>query len=408
MKKTVFYVLLVQLLAFGFIGCDNGNGTVNNDPKTVTYTGFSGDVEYSLKITENINRSIYEPKNGDSYKFVSSGKISSGSVSSISGTTFTLIPSNSLEIFTATVSGNNLTAMSGTITWNDLTTMTAPSSLTSGVNGDNIFIVTFDLDGGNISGNTASVEIVVKPDETISNLPFPQKSSYIFGGWFSHKNGAGDQYTTLTKVNLNITVYAKWLDMGNPFIGETMTFTGQVMTNEPNYTTFNGNLNVISSDRNDINCTGTITSGQLILNVGTPIPNKPLTDFFESTITNWWENYYYSNDAKCAAWESGEVSESDYSWLERRRQFTDVWSHEEVRYLYVDKDITVTAKGKNQVDSYNDDGVTYIYTTSSFDITLNLKKGWNAVYFKLEDTSSTTSAVTLLLANPDHLYWVIY
>jgi uncharacterized repeat protein (TIGR02543 family) len=77
-------------------------------------------------------------------------------------------------------------------------------------NGDAEFIVTFDLDGGSINGNTAYVEIKVKSGENIATLPNPQKGTDTFGGWFTQKNGVGNQFTSSTVVTSNITVYAKW------------------------------------------------------------------------------------------------------------------------------------------------------------------------------------------------------
>lgn len=71
--------------------------------------------------------------------------------------------------------------------------------------------VTFDLNGGNINGNTFSVNIQIKSGETIENLPNPTKEDNIFGGWFAEQNGLGNEFTTSTKVASNITVYAKWL-----------------------------------------------------------------------------------------------------------------------------------------------------------------------------------------------------
>ena len=78
------------------------------------------------------------------------------------------------------------------------------------VGGTQSFTVTFNLDGGNIDGNTASVTSTVESGETVTSLPSPQKTSFDFGGWFTETNGAGTQFTTSTAVTSNITVYAKW------------------------------------------------------------------------------------------------------------------------------------------------------------------------------------------------------
>jgi len=84
---------------------------------------------------------------------------------------------------------------------------------------DTEFTVTFDLDGGNINGNTASVQIKVKSGETIASLPNPQKSenSIGFGGWYTQKYGLGNEFTTATTVSSNLTIFAKW---ENPFVGK--------------------------------------------------------------------------------------------------------------------------------------------------------------------------------------------
>lgn len=72
-------------------------------------------------------------------------------------------------------------------------------------------IVTFDLDGGNIGGITSSIVIAVKPGSTIDNVPSPQRNNYIFDGWYSQKNGLGDEFSAATIINEDLIVYAKWL-----------------------------------------------------------------------------------------------------------------------------------------------------------------------------------------------------
>jgi hypothetical protein len=79
------------------------------------------------------------------------------------------------------------------------------------------FTVTFDLDGGNINGNTTFIEIIVKSGEIITNFPEPLKINGYLNGWFTGKNGVGNEFTITTKILSNQIVYAKWI---NPFIGE--------------------------------------------------------------------------------------------------------------------------------------------------------------------------------------------
>ena len=83
---------------------------------------------------------------------------------------------------------------------------------------DNKFTVTFDLEGGNISGNTASVKITVKSGDNIANLPSPKKE-YIFNGWFTQKNGLGNEFTQNSIVTSDLTVYASWVSIPSELIG---------------------------------------------------------------------------------------------------------------------------------------------------------------------------------------------
>ena len=57
----------------------------------------------------------------------------------------------------------------------------------NGSNGLENFTITFELEGGNINGNTSPVEIKVKSGEIISDLPDPIKTYYELNGWFSEK-----------------------------------------------------------------------------------------------------------------------------------------------------------------------------------------------------------------------------
>ena len=79
------------------------------------------------------------------------------------------------------------------------------------------FTVTFELEGGNINGNTSPLQITVKSVEVITNIPEPIKINGYLNGWFAEKNGVGNEFTLSTKVLSNQIVYANWI---NPFIGE--------------------------------------------------------------------------------------------------------------------------------------------------------------------------------------------
>jgi uncharacterized repeat protein (TIGR02543 family) len=72
---------------------------------------------------------------------------------------------------------------------------------------DSQYTVTFDTDGG----TTAPNSIKVDDGKNIGTLPpQPHKTANFFEGWFTEKNGNGNEFTNLTPVTNDITVYAKW------------------------------------------------------------------------------------------------------------------------------------------------------------------------------------------------------
>ena len=80
----------------------------------------------------------------------------------------------------------------------------------NGDNGNDEYTVIFDLDGGKIGENTANVTRTVNSGGTVTDIPTATKDNHTFGGWFSQKNGVGNEFTSSTVVISNRTVYAKW------------------------------------------------------------------------------------------------------------------------------------------------------------------------------------------------------
>jgi uncharacterized repeat protein (TIGR02543 family) len=78
------------------------------------------------------------------------------------------------------------------------------------------YSVIFHLDGGHIKGHPGSLALSVGYGYNIDDyenkkLPAnPEKENYVFGGWFTAKNGFGNEFTKKTRVFSNLTVYAKW------------------------------------------------------------------------------------------------------------------------------------------------------------------------------------------------------
>jgi hypothetical protein len=74
------------------------------------------------------------------------------------------------------------------------------------------FIVTFDLCDGNINGDTTLIRIPVYEAMIIEYLPIPQRTDNDFSGWFTEKDGQGDEFTNTTHVYSNLVVYAYWVN----------------------------------------------------------------------------------------------------------------------------------------------------------------------------------------------------
>jgi hypothetical protein len=85
-------------------------------------------------------------------------------------------------------------------------------------------------------------------------------------------------------------------------------------------------------------------------------------------------------------------------------------THEKVEYVYVNKNLTITGRGKTTtLTQKRNSSVTAAITTGS--ISLNLKKGWNAVYTKTNRNSQPGSfsiRIDMSVADPDHMRWLFY
>jgi uncharacterized repeat protein (TIGR02543 family) len=171
MKNTVVFGLLVILLTFGFLGCENGNDN-GNDEFTVTFDSNGGsDV---AKITGILSGSIITlPENPTKAHNYFSGWF-------IDNNTF-------LNEFTA------LTPITQSITvyakWSQ-----------------NTYEVTFDSNGGSTVWEITGI----MPGSTIELPSEPTKDAHTFVGWFIDNNTFLNEFTALTPISQNITVYAKW------------------------------------------------------------------------------------------------------------------------------------------------------------------------------------------------------
>lgn len=72
--------------------------------------------------------------------------------------------------------------------------------------------VTFDLNGAN---GTAPAAQTVTETDTLVYPEVPERSGYIFGGWYANKDCEGELYDFSGLVGGDITLYAKWVKTGS-------------------------------------------------------------------------------------------------------------------------------------------------------------------------------------------------
>ena len=86
---------------------------------------------------------------------------------------------------------------------------------------DPVYIVTYDSQGGTTIGK----QHVTLPATTVVALPpEPTQTGYYFVGWYTGTSGTGTEFTAITPVAANITVYAYW--SANPVYTVTYNSTG--------------------------------------------------------------------------------------------------------------------------------------------------------------------------------------
>ena len=76
------------------------------------------------------------------------------------------------------------------------------------------YTVSFDLSGA--SGSVASQHIV--GDAALEYPAIPQRSGYLFGGWYQTEDCTGNAYDFTASVRSDITLYAKWIETDNTVI----------------------------------------------------------------------------------------------------------------------------------------------------------------------------------------------
>ena len=77
-----------------------------------------------------------------------------------------------------------------------------------------VYTVSFNLNGAD--GNIASQ--LITADTALSYPAVPERSGYIFGGWFTSPDCSGKAYDFMDTVQYDTVLYAKWIERSNPVI----------------------------------------------------------------------------------------------------------------------------------------------------------------------------------------------
>ena len=185
--------------------------------------------------------------------------------------------------------------------------------------------------------------------------------------------------------------------LGTFYLGETLNLSGQVYTKnrDSSYAGYIGARIAVSD--------GGESSGEIIngkLNFTTEAPDLLLLKPVGEAFLEWdpqYNNFRYSDPEVLSCMLNLEINAPPYTRLARELEKTT--SYEWVEYIYVDRDITITADGK----TYTVTGDDFVYTTSN--LSLDLLAGWNAVYYKdVKKLGTYTAAANRILGNPPHLY----
>jgi len=222
-------------------------------------------------------------------------------------------------------------------------------------------------------------------------------------------------------LHLSGQVYTRNIDIDSIIGGEPDILAIMALLTSFGYTGFNGNSTLNVSD--NFGGSGKIENGILSFSTGKPDDaalsqiNADALDFISDfyTIDN-----FTPNDAKAAFLTLNITDSPDYNLITREKIDVSLLNLktnvEAVVYVYVDKDVIITAQGLPYTDNIMN--IPVILTTPN--INLKLIKGWNAVYSKLTVTPdlillpspsinsiALTANVNILVDDLSSLHWVL-
>jgi len=207
---------------------------------------------------------------------------------------------------------------------------------------------------------------------------------------------------------------------GSAFIGETLTLSEQVWTvswdnnDNPKFEEFKGNRTGLSASFRgvDIGGSGSITNGQLSFSIGTPSELETVQEYFGEW-SDAFNNFNISPSNAGIAILSINIGNTGSLY----KEWFNYYDEEEVDYIYVDRDVTITGSAKTtkyECDCSNCDCADWdgdCYCDGSFitrNLNLNLKAGWNVITSKFEwNESNNTETATVSAGDSSRARWIL-
>ncbi|MCL2193440.1 MAG: hypothetical protein FWB78_08605 [Treponema sp.] len=201
-----------------------------------------------------------------------------------------------------------------------------------------------------------------------------------------------------------------------------MTLSGQVYAMVPDAKMeFDGNrqasaIALLGQGIYDLGGEGGIYDGQLNFTIGRPLQAPTLwgiTTLFEGFDDIYRDFTIYPDNARAAALLGlTTVGEGFSGWLERINLEKDenTSTLDEVNFIYVDRDVTITARGMTQVFEYE----YTVWRIMTVNLNINLESGWNVLHTshtttitEIDDLVIGSETVSLSATDPDWVKWTL-
>lgn len=227
---------------------------------------------------------------------------------------------------------------------------------------------------------------------------------------------------------------------GDGFLGDTLNLSRQVWLGDWDYNYVTGEHNIVY-DRftgngtisgagyvmyddvlhkevfHEIGGSGSVNDGQLSFTIGTPSGLENAQEFFEYYFGEDYTNVRITpSNTRAIVLDRLILISAGKEFALYREIATDTVS-EGVIYMYVDRDVAISGTGIKEIWGCNcEENNGYCAcvectcggTETTHDFSINLYRGWNAIYGKRTSYMGSSDETTLKLGNPSHLRWIMH